>query len=133
VKAAAHRSLLLGAVAVAVLAVPRVGPDRAPAAQRSATPSLADATRLAKTRVTRRFHISGLHSLTSVRSKRNARFALVSGHYRRPARRPDAWVVYLRVTDQRWRIIYAAVGFRAFEPKVAVPCDIWPPLAEPSC
>ena len=89
--------------------------------------------RVAKVHVRGRFGITGLHSVSALRSARNHKFALVAGHFRQPVRRPDLWVVYLRVRPGGWRITYAATGFRAIEPKVRVPCDIWPPFAEPSC
>jgi hypothetical protein len=88
---------------------------------------------VAEHHIVARFRISNLHGVFALRSKRNPRFALVSGHYRRPARRPDLWVVYLRVRGARWRVLYSGIGFRAVRPKVRVPCDIWPPFSEPSC
>lgn len=96
-------------------------------------PTLARAVVVAKTYVTERFRISGFYSVRAKRSKRNPRYALVTGYYRRPQRQPNLWVVYLRVREGRWRIHYAGVGARAIEPKIRVPCDIWPPFSEPAC
>jgi type II secretory pathway pseudopilin PulG len=105
----------------------------APATSREA-PSLAAAIRSAKTHVSQRFGISGLHSVQGLRSKRNRTWAAVNGYYRKPRRQPNLWVVYLRVRDGRWRVTYSGIGRRAIEPRVpGVPCDVWPPFSEPSC
>jgi hypothetical protein len=106
---------------------------RSASATAESGPTLATAVRIAKTHVVKRFRIGGLYSIRGKRSKRNATFAAVTGYYRRPARQPNTWVVYVRAREGRWRVYYSAIGVKALEPDIRVPCDIWPPFSEPSC
>ncbi|MGZ8702278.1 MAG: hypothetical protein ACXWZY_08320 [Gaiellaceae bacterium] len=99
----------------------------------AAQPSLASAVATAKAHMVKRFSIGGLYSVRGARSARDPSWVVVTGYYRRPRARPNWWAAYLRPRGSAWRVVWSGRGFAASEPKVRAPCDIWPPLSEPSC
>lgn len=125
--------LRVGAMAVLVACTGVTG--AADARPTAPEPTLAAAAALAKTHVTKRFSIGGLYSVRARRSARDPSWAAVTGYYRRPPARgkPNWWAVYLRARGNSWKAVWSGRGFAASEPKVRAPCDIWPPLSEPSC
>jgi hypothetical protein len=126
------RKLVLLVALATVIAPSGTASGRSAAATQTG-PTLAGGVRLARAHVVKRYQIGGLYSVRAKRSKRNPTFAVVTGYYRRPARQPNTWVVYVRAREGRWRIYYSAIGVKALEPRIRVPCDIWPPFSEPSC
>lgn len=117
----------------AALVVGICGSSEARADRPQAGPSLATAVTTAKTHVAKRFSIGGLYSVRGRRSARNATWVVVTGYFRRPRARPNWWAAYLRSRGNGWSIVWSGRGFAAVEPQVRAPCDIWPPLSEPSC
>lgn len=116
---------------LATMLVASVGfADSAPAASE---PPVSAAVTKAKTHVAARFSVGGLYSVRGRRSSRDASWAVVTGYFRRPRARPNWWAVYLRARGGSWKVVWSGKGFAAAEPRVRAPCDIWPPLSEPSC
>jgi hypothetical protein len=84
--------------------------------------------------VTGRYGLSFLSRVASRRSKRNPDWVLVTGFYRKGARR-GTWAVWERFVDGYWIVKHAGLDEDGIDPPrtVRVPCDIRPAFSEPAC